>query len=82
MKKVYTNNRVRFLEVAERRTNKAIKAIRILGHCGNKFLYDYKPAEIDKILNALSSELVDLKSKLKPSFASRFSLNDNNYSVK
>jgi len=47
----------RFLRLAEKRTNKIINDIRILGNCSNKSSYEYKKKEVDKIFSAIIAEL-------------------------
>lgn len=60
-KKKYENKRERFLSVAERRTDKVLERIRILGNCSNKNLYEYKKEEINKIFRAIQNQLHETK---------------------
>ena len=53
----------RFRRLAEKRTNNMIKNIRILGNCSNRSSYEYTKEELDKIFNAIASELREAKSK-------------------
>jgi len=55
----------RFIRLAEKRTNNIIKNIRILGNCSNRSSYAYTREEVDKIFNAIMSELREAKSKFK-----------------
>lgn len=64
-KKKFNNPRERFLESAEARTNSVLNAIRILGHCSNKSLYNYNPEEINKIFKTIEDELNQTKTKFK-----------------
>ena len=51
------NSRERFARLAEARTKKAIKTIRLIGNLSNRTNYTYTETEIEKIFRALSSEL-------------------------
>ncbi|MGH6933149.1 MAG: hypothetical protein ACREEE_12025, partial [Dongiaceae bacterium] len=49
-----TSKREKFVELAERRSKNAIKAIRVIAKLGNKSAYEYTEADVKKIANALS----------------------------
>ena len=55
----------RFRRLAEKRTNAVIRNIRILGNCSNKSSYEYTKGEIEKIFNAIYSELREAKARFK-----------------
>ena len=59
--------REKFVELAERRTVNAIKAIRVIGKLGNRTAYDYSDADVTKIVKALNDEIEALKSRMKSS---------------
>ena len=59
------NKHQRFKRLAELRTNNIIKSIRILANCSNRSAYEYTKEEIDKIFNAIISELKEAKLKFK-----------------
>jgi hypothetical protein len=59
--------RQKFVQLAERRTVNAIKAIRVLGKLGNKSAYEYDDTDVKKIVNVLSRELDGLKARLSSS---------------
>lgn len=59
----YTSKRIRFLKVAEARTQSAINRIRIIGNCSNKSLYEYSPEEIDKIFRALQNQISETRAR-------------------
>lgn len=61
----YETKRERFLSLAEKRTNKALGAIRILSHCANKSLYDYEISEIEKIFDAIEKGIIEARAKFK-----------------
>jgi hypothetical protein len=55
--------RQKFRELAEKRTNKALDAIRVIGNLSNRQLYDYDDLEIRKIIKALKDAVVDIENK-------------------
>jgi hypothetical protein len=57
--------RKRFLKVAERRTNRALEYIRLLGNTSNKSLYKYEQADVDKIFDTIDKKLIETKAKFK-----------------
>ena len=57
--------RERFIKVAENRTNKILKTIKLLGNCSNRNNYDYTEDEIKTIFNAIEQELKKEKSKFE-----------------
>jgi len=52
----------RFLDVASKRTENVLKAIRLLKKCSNKKSYSYDKAQVNKIFKTINSELSDCKS--------------------
>jgi ribosomal protein L7/L12 len=56
--------RRKFVELAERRTRNAIKAIRIIGKLGNKNAYDFTDADVKKIASALSKEIDAMRARM------------------
>ncbi len=57
------NNRQKFVELAEKRTTKAIKTLRLVGNLSNRSNYSYTDEDSVKILRALERELRDLRSR-------------------
>ncbi|MFW6002675.1 MAG: hypothetical protein ACOCQD_04980 [archaeon] len=53
-----------FKRVAEKRTDKIISLIRLLGNLNNKSFYTYSEQEINDIFNAIQDELDKQKGKL------------------
>jgi len=53
----------RFRRLAEKRTNKIIEDIRILGNCSNRSNYYYTKDEIDKVFSAIVTELKETRNK-------------------
>ena len=56
-------DREKFKRLAEQRTNKIIKTLRLLGNLSNKSNYSYDKSDIDKIFSAINSELRACKSR-------------------
>jgi len=56
--------REKFVQLAEKRTINAIKAIRIISKLGNKSHYDYDESDVRKIVLALNREIESLKVKM------------------
>jgi ribosomal protein L7/L12 len=56
--------REKFVELAEKRTKNAIKAIRIIAKLGNKNAYDFSDADVAKIVRALTKEVDAMKSRM------------------
>lgn len=53
----------RFIRVAEARTTKIIKMIRLLGNCSNKNNYTYTEKDIEKIFCGIQDELKTARAK-------------------
>lgn len=58
------DKRAKFVELAERRTSAAIRAIRVIGNLGNKAHYDFNEADVRKITQALSQEIEELRVRM------------------
>lgn len=57
--------RERFKRIAEKRTNRILNDIRLLGNTGNKTLYNYDQTDVDKIFNIIDTKLTETRSKFK-----------------
>lgn len=68
----------KFVELAEKRVNKALEALRLVGNLANKANYEYSPDEAKRIVTALQAELMSVKSK----FLSEHSGQDKKFSLK
>lgn len=53
----------KFRELAERRTNKALDAIRLIGNLSNRQTYRYEDDEVRKIVKALKDAVSDVESR-------------------
>jgi hypothetical protein len=66
-KELYTPEakKARFKRIAEKRTNRILNDIRLLGNTGNKTLYQYEQADVDKIFNIIDTKLTETRAKFK-----------------
>ena len=53
----------RFKRIAEKRTNKILEQLRLLGNCSNKNNYYYRQEEVKKIFSVIEDELKQIKFK-------------------
>ncbi|HEX4826346.1 MAG TPA: hypothetical protein VFV19_18750 [Candidatus Polarisedimenticolaceae bacterium] len=56
-KPVRKSKRQRFLDVAQPRTRKVLRDIRLLGKCSNTASYAYTGADVEKIFGVIQTEL-------------------------
>lgn len=56
-------DREKFKELAEKRVNKTIKDIKLIGNLSNKSNYSYTEQDVKKIYSALKKELDLMKSR-------------------
>ena len=61
------DRREKFVRLAESRTAKAMKAIRVIGNLGNKSQYEYDERDVKKIIAALHAEVDQLRNRLSES---------------
>lgn len=61
------DKRDRFVDLAEKRVNKAIKDIRLVGNLFNRNNYEYEDAEGQAILRALEQEMKALRLRFEQS---------------
>ncbi|MES0871282.1 hypothetical protein [Pseudovibrio sp. SCP19] len=57
------DKRQKFEELAEKRVNKAIKDLRLIGNLSNKNNYSFDDGDVRKILKALDEEMKALKGR-------------------
>jgi hypothetical protein len=62
-----SQNRTRFVRLAEARVTKAIRAIRLIGNLSNRNNYSFDQGDAQKIVEALDKELKGLKRKFEDS---------------
>lgn len=59
--------RERFVRLAERRTTKALHAMRLVGNLASRNNYEYTEADARKIVGALAQELDNLRKRFSDS---------------
>jgi hypothetical protein len=70
--------RSRFKRIAELRTNRILNDLRLLGNTGNKTLYQYDQADIDKIFDIINAKLTETRTRFKTSKKEKpFSLDED-----
>lgn len=60
-----SEKRTKFVNLAERRTINAIRAIRTIGKLGNPNAYEFTDADVTKIAKALGGEIEAMKNRMK-----------------
>lgn len=68
----------RFVRVAEKRVNSAIKTIRLIGNLSNRTNYSYTEKDVEAIFSALTKELKMCQERFKNSLPKQ----NNNFSLK
>ena len=58
-------NRERFVDLAQKRVNKTVNDIRLIGNLSNKTNYSYTEGDVKKIYSALRSALYEMKAKFE-----------------
>ena len=58
-----SRKRLKFRELAESRTNRALEAIGRLGNLSNRQLYEFEDAEVKKIIKALKDAVAEVESR-------------------
>lgn len=69
--------RVKFREIAEGRTNKALDAIARIGNLSNRSLYEWEDAELKRVLKALRDAVSEVEARFaspKGKVGSKFKL--------
>lgn len=59
--------RTKFRELAEKRTNKALEAVRLIGNLSNRQTYVYEEAEVRKIVKALRDAVSEVEARFSTS---------------
>lgn len=55
----------KFKKLAEKRTNNALKTIKLIGNLANPSHYEYTDDQVKRILNALAAEVAATKRKFE-----------------
>ena len=58
-----SNMREKFVDLAEKRVNKAIGQMRIIGNLSNRSNYSYTEEDVTKIYRALKKSLDEMKAR-------------------
>jgi hypothetical protein len=59
--------RARFKRIAEKRTNRILNDLRLLGNTGNKTLYQYDQSDVNKIFEIIDTKITETRSRFKTS---------------
>lgn len=65
-----------FIRLAEARTNKILRMIRLLSNLSNRGAYDYKAQDIKKIFQTIDRELRQARARFDGDSQDEFSLRD------
>ena len=57
------NKRVKFVELADKRVNRAIKDLRLIGNLSNRAAYEYSDKDVKAIVRALQKEIDAVRSR-------------------
>lgn len=57
------NKRVKFVELADKRVNRAIKDLRLIGNLSNRSAYEFSDKDVKTILRALQKEVDAIRSR-------------------
>jgi len=68
------DKRERFVRLAEKRVNNAIRQIELIGNLSNKNNYSYTEQDVKKIIKSLKSSLSKIKNKFNLDGETKFEL--------
>jgi hypothetical protein len=57
------NKRLKFVELADKRVNRAIKDLRLIGNLSNRAAYEYSDKDVKAIVRALQKEVDAVRSR-------------------
>ncbi|MCK1744151.1 hypothetical protein IVA80_25770 [Bradyrhizobium sp. 139] len=57
------DKRTKFVELANKRVNRAIKDLRLIGNLSNRAAYDFREEDARKIVKALQKEVESLRQR-------------------
>jgi hypothetical protein len=60
-------DREKFVRLATKRVNNALKSIQLIGNLSNRGNYDYREKDVEKIFAALSAELKNCRERFQAS---------------
>lgn len=59
------DDRRKFVELANKRVSRAMKAIQLIGNLSNRSNYDYTAEDVTKIFKALQDEIAGCKTRFE-----------------
>ena len=68
------SRRERFLRLAEKRTNRVLESLRVLGNCANPRAYEYESDEVERIFREVEAEVRRTKTLFGQSARREFKL--------
>jgi hypothetical protein len=57
------NKRGKFVELADKRVNRAIKDLRLIGNLSNRAAYEYSDKDVKAIIRALQKEVDTIRAR-------------------
>ena len=57
------NKRLKFVALADKRVNRAIKDLRLIGNLSNRAAYDYSDKDVKAIIRALQKEIDTIRAR-------------------
>lgn len=57
------SKRDKFVRLAEKRTNRILDTLQLLGNCSNTSVYEYTQKDVDKIFKAIQSQVDETKRR-------------------
>ena len=70
-------DREKFIRLATKRVNNALKSIQLIGNLSNRGNYDYADKDIERIFSALTTEIKNCRER----FSASGSKNKNGFSL-
>jgi hypothetical protein len=68
------NSREKFVRLANKRTNKVLESLRVLGNLSSRKRYDYESSDVKKIFKAIDDELKRIKALFETTSLQDFQL--------
>ena len=65
------SDRDKFVRLATKRVNNALKAIQLIGNLSNRTNYDFTDNDVEKIFSALTNEIRNSRERFKASSAKK-----------
>lgn len=79
MRQMRTGDRDKFVRLANKRVNSALKQMKLIANLSNKSNYDYTEADVEQIFKALQAGLGDAKKRFQTAGSGR---EDGEFSLK